>query len=49
MKVEKKEVRQRIRSTDVTDVWKKEVRQRIRSTDVTDITDFRKKKERIMI
>ena len=41
----KKEVRQRIRSTDVTDVTdfrKKQVRQRIRSTDVT---DFRKKEE----
>ncbi|MEG4188725.1 hypothetical protein [Microcoleus sp. Pol17_C1] len=33
----KKEVRQRIRSTDVADVRKKKVRQRIRSTDVTDV------------
>ncbi|MEG4516325.1 MULTISPECIES: hypothetical protein [unclassified Microcoleus] len=47
----KREVRQRIRSTDVTDVRKKEVRQRIRSTDVTDATDVspmsvgRRKKE----
>ncbi|MEG4111559.1 MULTISPECIES: hypothetical protein [unclassified Microcoleus] len=43
MKVEKKEVRQLIRSTDV---WKKEVRQLIRSTDATDV---RKKEEGIMI
>jgi hypothetical protein len=44
----KKEVRQRIRSTDVTDVTdvrKKEVRQRIRSTDVRKKEEGRRKEE----